>query len=132
MNQRFLNAILQIGGDPADELWIWLVKRGPHGTSFTWGQARNEPAGYVGICHLEEIAAERTESVPDFVERARSMVSVAVTSEVSELVRRAIQVAAVVGGKEELQLILRLTEHDDPEIAAEAKACSFYMKRRAT
>lgn len=60
MNQRFLNAILQIGGDPADELWIWLVKRGPHGTSFTWGQTRSEPAGYVGICHLEEIAAEMT------------------------------------------------------------------------
>lgn len=60
------------------------------------------------------------------------MVRVAVTSDVSELTRRAIQVAAVVGGKEELQLIRRLTEHEDPEIAAEAKACSFYLKRRAT
>jgi hypothetical protein len=131
MNQRFLNAILQIGGDPSDELWIWLVKRGPHGTSFTWGQSRNEPAGYVGICHLEEIAAEMTASVPEFVARARSMVRIAVTSDDSELSRRAIQVAAVVGDKEELQLIRQLTEHEDPEIAAEAKACFFYLKRRA-
>jgi hypothetical protein len=130
MNQRFLNAILQIGGDPADELWIWLVKRGPHGTSFTWGQTRNEPAGYVGICHLEEIAAEMKVSVPDFVTRARSMVRIAAISEVSELARRAIQVAAVVGGEEELQLIRRLTECDDQEISAEAKACFFYLKRR--
>ncbi|MES2070267.1 MAG: hypothetical protein V4488_07965 [Pseudomonadota bacterium] len=129
MNQRFLKAILQIGGDPADELWIWLVKRGPHGTSFTWSHTRNEPAGYVGIRHLEEIAAEMTASIPDFVARARSMVRIAVTSDLSELARRAIQVAAVVGGKEELQLIRQLTEREDPEIAAEAKAFFFYLKR---
>ena len=130
MNQLFLNEIVRIGGDPADEIWIWLVTRGPHGSKFTWGQSRSEPAGFVGVNLLEKVSDEMTISVPRFKERARLIVGAAMQSNVSELVRRAIQVAAVVGGRLELELVKHLTESPDSAIGADARACCFYLKRR--
>ncbi len=47
MNRAFSDEITALGGDPTDEIWVWLVTRGPHGPSFTWGQTRNEPPGYI-------------------------------------------------------------------------------------
>lgn len=130
MNQLFLNEILRVGGDPADEIWIWLVTRGPHGRDFTWGQTRREPAGFVGVNLLERVADEMATTVPKFKERARLILRMAFHSELPELVRRAIQVAAVVGGNVELELIRSFITSSIPEIAADAKACSFYLKRR--
>lgn len=31
MNRAITNEIARLGGDPTDEIWIWLVTRGPHG-----------------------------------------------------------------------------------------------------
>lgn len=130
MNQLFLKEILRVGGDPADEIWNWLVMRGPHGPSFTWGQTRSEPAGFVGVNLLEKVSDEMTVSVVNFKNRARFVVGLAMKSNVSELVRRGIQVAAVVGGQEELEIVNRLTQSTDAAIGADARACSFYLKRR--
>ena len=105
MNQALANEITRLGGDPTDEVWLWLVTRGPHGPTFTWGQTRSEPAGYVGVTHLQKIVGELALSVPSFQERAVRVVNLAFGSEQSELTRRAIQVAAVVGGSGELRQV---------------------------
>jgi hypothetical protein len=129
MNKPFLNEIYRLGGDPSDEVWSWLATRGPHGVHFTWGQTRDEPSGFVGVVLLEKFAGEMTALIPDFSSRAQEVVRVGMRSEIAELLRRSIQVAAVVGGKEELMLVQQLMRSEDPKVAGDAKACAFYLKR---
>jgi hypothetical protein len=130
MNRAFADEITRLGGDPTDEIWLWLVTRGPHGPSFTWGQTRNEPAGYVGVSHLQEIVADLAFSIPAFQERALRVVNLAMASELSELARRAIQVAAVIGGNAELQRVKQLASSQDATVASDARASAFYLKGR--
>jgi len=122
--------IIRLGGDPTDEVWLWLVTRGPHGPSFTWGQTRNEPPGYAGVNHLQEIVGELGVSVPSFQERSLQAINTAMDSALPELARRAIQVAAVVGGASELQRVKQLASSPDQAVASDAKACAFYLKGR--
>jgi len=130
MNRAIANEIVRLGGDPTDEIWTWLVTRGPHGSSFTWSQTRNEPPGYVGVDHLQDIVGELAVSIPAFQERALRVVNVAMNSELTELARRAIQVAAVVGGSNELQRVKQLASSQDMVVASDARACAFYLKGR--
>jgi hypothetical protein len=130
MNHALANEISRLGGDPADEVWVWLVTRGPHGATFTWGQTRSQPPGYVGVSHLQQIVSELALSIPSFQERAQRVVNLAMGSEHSELARRAIQVAAVIGGNTELQQIKRLASSQDVAVASDARASAFYLKGR--
>ena len=130
MNHALANEIARLGGDPTDEVWIWLVTRGPHGPSFTWGQTRGQPPGYVGVSHLQQIVSELTLSIPSFQERARRIVNLGMESEHPELARRAIQVAAVIGGSTELQQIKQLASSQDVAVASDARASAFYLKGR--
>ncbi|RZA23985.1 MAG: hypothetical protein EOP02_14150 [Proteobacteria bacterium] len=129
MYKPFLNEIYRLGGDPSDEIWGWLANTGPHGDGFTWGQTRNEPPGYVGVVHLATIVAEMEISIADFKSRAREVVRVGMRSEIPELLRRSIQVAAVVGGEDELIDVQQLMHSEDLKVASDAKACAFYIKR---
>ena len=131
MNQALANEIIRLGGDPTDEIWLWLVTRGPHGPSFTWSQTRSEPAGYVGVAHLQDIVGELASSIPSFQERAVFAVNAAMQSELPELARRAIQVAAVIGGNRELQLVKDLASSQDSAVASDARACAFYLPKVA-
>ena len=45
-------------------------------------------------------------------------------------VRRAIQVAAVVGGAAELRRIIALTTHELDSVAGDAKASAFHLKKK--
>ena len=130
MNLSIANEVIRLGGDPTDENWIWLVTRGPHGPSFTWSQTRNQPPGYVGVVHLQEIVGELAASMPNFQERVLSAIGSALNSEVPELARRAIQVAAVVGGGRELQRVKDLASSQNAAVASDARACAFYLKGR--
>ena len=130
MNRTVSTEITRLGGDPTDEIWIWLVARGPHGPSFTWGQTRSQPAGYVGVAHLQSIVGELALSIPAFQERALQAVNLAMSSELPHLVRRAIQVAAVIGGSNELQRVKELGSSPDADVASDAKAAAFYLKAR--
>ncbi len=130
MNQVIANEIIRLGGDPTDEIWLWLVTRGPHGSSFTWSQTRNEPAGYIGVSHLQDIVGELASSIPSFRERAVRAVNAAMHSELPELTRRAIQVASVIGGRYELERVKDLASSQDTAVASDARACAFYLKGR--
>jgi hypothetical protein len=121
MDRVFFNEITRLGGDPSDEIWIWLLTRGPHGSKFTWGQTRKEPAGYIGVNHLERVVSELTENIPDFEQRAKAIVNVAFESQFPEIVRRAIQVAAVIGGVEELQKVKQFEKNEPSEVASDAR-----------
>jgi len=124
------SAILAVGGDPTELTWEWFVLNGPHGADFTWRQTKTEPAGYVGVEHLEQIVAERQSADPSFRARAKNVVRLALGSSDVGLLRRAVQVAAVVGGEEELDRIKSLAAHQDAAVAAHAKASGFYLRRR--
>jgi hypothetical protein len=128
MNHALTSEILRLGGDPSDEVWIWLVTRGPHGDSFTWGQTRSEPPGYVGVLHLAEIVEELMRTVPNFQQRIRKIISDGMQSQLPNIVRRSIQVAAIVGSDREWDAVNALKESDFPEIASDARACIFYSK----
>lgn len=130
MDRTIFNEISRLGGDPSDEIWIWLVTRGPHGARFTWSQTKKEPAGYVGIDHLHRIVGELKEAIPGFEERVRVIVNLAFESQFSDIVRRAIQVAAIVGGTKELEKIRQLGASEISAVASEARASAFYLKRR--
>ena|SRR5688572_27640774 len=130
INRLATAAIQAVGGDPTEPEWEWLVRRGPHGDTFTWGQTKNEPAGYVGVEHLEKIVAERHEADPDFLEKALDVVRKALRSSDVGLLRRAIQVGAVVGADDELRLIQTLRDHENGRVAGDAKAAVFYLSRQ--
>jgi hypothetical protein len=122
--------IYRLGGDVGDLVWQWFVENGPHGPSFTWRQTRKEPPGYVGIEHLERIITENEGHDPGFRDRAKSVVQKALSSYDMNLLRRAIQVAAVVGDQTELQRLSELSQHENEKVAADARASEFYLYKR--
>jgi hypothetical protein len=130
VSKAIYSAILAVGGNPTDPVWEWLAVRGPHGPSFTWGQTKTEPAGYVGVEHLERIVKEQQSINSGFRAQAQRVVQLALKSSDIGLLLRGVQVAAVVGGEEELDVIQGLSTHQDPAVAANARASAFYLKRR--
>ncbi len=83
-----------------------------------------------GVSHLQEIVGELALSIPSFQERTLQAVNLAMASKLPELARRAIQVAAVVGGSAELQRVKQLADSQDAAVAADARASAFYLKSR--
>jgi len=130
MNNLLANEVRSLGGEPTDEVWLWLLERGPHGADFSWGQRKNKPPGYVGVEHLLQIVQERSENDSSFLERAREAVKLALRSDNPVILRRGIQVAAVVGGESELVAVASLVQSEVQNVAADAKASAFYLKRR--
>lgn len=130
INRALSGEVLKLGGDLSDPVWLWFLKRGPHGPDFTWGQTRREPSGYVGLEHLQEIVEENAKSDPSFLTKARSVVALALSSKEPLIIRRAIQVAAVLGSQGELEAVSQFTKSENEAIAADAKASVFYLKRR--
>lgn len=130
MNKALITEIQKLGGDPADDVWRWFVLNGPHGSKFSWGQTRSHPAGYVGVEHLQRIVSEKEEHRPGFTERASAVVRAALSSADPNFVRRALQVAAVVGGEVELKHVLDFISHGSDEVANDAKASAFHLKKR--
>ncbi len=130
MNKALTQEIENLGGDITAPVWQWLLKGGPHGTSFTWSQTRQEPPGYVGVEHLERIVDEQASLDHSFTERTKSAVALALTSTNTEILRRAIQVAAVLGGEAELRAVNALKKIDNESVAADARASVFHLKKR--
>jgi len=122
--------IEKLGGSQSDDVWLWLTQNGPHGPSFTWSQTRESPPGYVGVVHLAKIVREKTEADSTFMERAESVIRAALHAKDEQLLRRAIQVAAVVGSKDTLSEISGLTTHVNSLVAADARASQFYLRQR--
>lgn len=122
--------IERLGGSQTDDIWRWLTQNGPHGPNFTWGQTRENPPGYVGVVHLAEIVSEKADADPTFRERAESVVRAALLSTDEQLLRRVIQVAALVGSDDILSKISALTAHENPLVAADARASRFYLRER--
>lgn len=129
MSPGLIAEIIRLGGDPTDPMWQWLLLRGPHGDAFTWSQTRREPPGYVGITHLESIVAEKVEAEPSFLVHARQVVNQAFSSTHSNVLCRAIQVAAVVGSAVELRHLASFESHEDPAVSANARAAVFHLRR---
>jgi hypothetical protein len=130
VQSKLVEEIQKLGGDVGDLVWQWFAGNGPHGPSFTWRQTRRQPPGYVGVEHLERIIAENEEHAPGFRTRANSVVRKALLSNDVNLLRRAIQVAAVVGDQTDLQRISALTQHENERVAADARASKFYLRKR--
>jgi len=130
MNPAVRAEIVRLGGDPTDQTWEWLLFRGPHGNSFTWGQTRNEPPGYVGLEHLRRVVAEFSENDATFENRALIAARASLSSDFPDIIRRGIQVIAVIGEESDFPKIKTLTSNENKSIRADAKACFFELKRR--
>ena len=130
MKSELAAEIRRLGGDVGDDVWRWFVENGPHGSGFTWSQTRKEPPGYVGVEHLQRIVAEKEEIDSGFPVRARAIVGRALQSNHTSILRRAIQVAAVVGDEATLRSVSALTGHENEAIAGDARASVFYLRRR--
>ena len=130
MNPALIDEIIRLGGDPTDQTWEWLLFRGPHGDRFTWGQTRNKPPGYVGLEHLSRIIVEFSENDADFPKRALMAARASLSSAYPDIVRRGIQVIAVIGDESDEPKIKALTMNKNESIKADARACSFVLKQR--
>ncbi len=130
MDKSVIEEIHNLGGDVTDPEWEWLLKRGPHGNDFSWSQTRNEAPGYVGVVHLKEIIESKKENDSEFVPKIKKIISIALKSTSANVVRRGIQVASLVGGKEELEKISKLMNSSQQSVANDAKACVFLLKRK--
>ncbi|HYC35287.1 MAG TPA: hypothetical protein VEC19_02610 [Usitatibacter sp.] len=130
VNKATAAAIEAVGGDPTDHTWEWLALYGPHGERFTWSQTRSQPPGYVSVEHLEETFVERERQDPGYRARVLGVARKALSSTDSGLLLRAVQIAAVLGGGDELRTISALKAHPDLGVAANAKAGAFYLKQK--
>ena len=130
MNTAAKNEIEALGGDFTEHEWQWLLNNGPHGYDFTWSQTKQEPPGYVGIEHLEEIVKEKSENNPAFKGRVAKVINLALKSRNTNILIRAIQVGSVIGTEHELKTISALSTHENPSVINNAKAGSFYLKKR--
>lgn len=129
MDSRQQRWVTEVGGDPADPMWHWLLDRGPHGPSFTWATSRHEPPGVVGIELLRKLIRQFSDEDAEFTTRSREIARCALASSHSELVRRGLQVLAVVGTEEDRESIRRLREHRIEGVARDAKAALFELER---
>jgi len=120
----------RLGGNVADDVWRWLLRNGPHGSDFTWSQTRGNPPGYVGVEHLQRIVAEKAEIDASFPVRASAVVRRALSSTDVNVLRRAIQVAAVIGAERELVQVTALVTHENDLVAMDARSSAFYLRKR--
>lgn len=132
MNKFIAEEIYELGGDVTEPEWEWLLKNGPHGNDFSWSQTRKEPSGYVGVEHLQRIIDSKIKNDQNFKQKIRQIVNIALKSTSSEVVRRGIQVASLVGGREELNKIHQLTNSTHESVVKDAKASVFLLKREVT
>ena len=130
MKQALYREIIEVGGDPNSTIWQWLVLRGPHGPDFTWSQTKREPPGYVGVEHLENIIAAQTEGDPLRPSAVRCVARMALRSNSSNILRRGIQVLAIVGDASDKQDIAQYVSHSDAAVAADARAANFYLRAK--
>ena len=128
MNRTLLSEVQRLGGDPADEVWRWLLRTGPHGPSFTWSQTNSEPAGYVGLEHLREIITEKADQDSEFRTRASGIARQALTSDHPVIVRRGLQVAGALALMNAIPKVKELMGHPNPNVAADARACLFVLR----
>jgi len=130
MDSHIIEEIHNLGGDATEPEWEWLLKRGPHGNDFSWGQTKNEPPGYVGVEHLRSIVESKIEDEPEFLEKIKIVVGKALQSTNANILRRGIQVASLVGGKQELEKINTLTSSEQQAVANDARASVFLLKTK--
>ncbi|MEM8996815.1 MAG: hypothetical protein AAGF23_18665 [Acidobacteriota bacterium] len=122
------NEVRRLGGDATDLIWRWLLLEGPHGPSFSWSPTRGYR--FVSAELLQRTVDERGADDPSFRGRVRAVVGLALESRSVEVLRRAVQVAATVGGAEEARRVKALTTHASPSVAADARASAFYLEKR--
>jgi len=115
-------------GDRSDPAWEWFASRGPHGAQFTWSASRTGPPGFVGLELLRQVIEERTAAEPDFPQRVRDIALDSLGSSDSALIRRALQVLAVVGQEPDLRAIHAFTSDTDELVSGDAKASHFELK----
>jgi hypothetical protein len=131
MHRALRDEILRVGGDVADPRWVWFARQGPHGPAFTWSAVRGEPRGHVGLEHLAKVIDEHEQADPGFREWSKLACRVVLDrSAVGNLLRRALQISAVVGEETDLPRLRAFQVHEDPDVAADARAAVFHLKRR--
>lgn len=130
MKPSLIAEVERLGGDPSDPVWQWLLFNGPHGNQFSWSQTRSDPPGYVGVEHLELIVTEQAGVSGNFLKRAQDAVTQSLSSTWPDILCRGIQVAAIIGSEEELSKLVALNSRENASVCANAKAASFYLKRR--
>ena len=109
--------------DPGDPVWHWFIFNGPHGSQFKWHS--EVPAVPRDIELLNEFIARNTESNAAFADSARAIALRALQSENTTLVRKGIQVLAVLGTETDLELVVPFTKHPQPTVAVDARCCLF-------
>ncbi len=73
---------------------------------------------------------EKAVADPDFPVRLRKSALEAVASDDSVWLRKALHALAIVGQASDFEIIQRLTEHRDENVARDAKTCLFEYRRR--
>ena len=129
MNKAIIDAVAKIGGELADPVWQWFLQNGPHGSGFRWAPTKQGPPGYSGLDHLRDIVAEKSANDPEFPERSYEIAIAAIGSGNLELIRRGIQILAVVGDRNDVDKIKSFTDHCVDVVANDAKACLYELKR---
>ncbi len=102
--------------------WHWFVNRGPHGSSFTW---HNEVPRYSALAGLKTYISELAEADPSFPENLRQIALDALDMDSTDLIRRAIQVLAVVGSDSDLDRLRTLADHPVNAVRKDARAALF-------
>jgi hypothetical protein len=107
-----------------DTVWYWFLRRGPHGSSrFRWTRG----GIHSDIDLLHRVIREWSETDSAFPEKARGIALEAIESGSPEMIRRAIQVLAVVGESADFPVVKRFLQHADERIAADAR-CFFFER----
>lgn len=117
MNRDGEHTPLRQADDPSDPVWHWLLRNGPHGAEFRWEGG--------GLRRLRRFIEDLTDGDPDFPAKARAVALAALSHENPAIVRRAIQVLAVVGSDEDMTGVMTLLDDPDEDVVKDARCCLF-------
>jgi hypothetical protein len=131
MDRATLFDIDSLGGKPSDPIWQWLINKGPHGSTMTWSQTKNEPPGFIGVELLKQVVEEKQAADNDFNFKAKEMIQTAFKSDNSNILINAIQVCAVIGEtNNDLNMLSNFLNYPDILVQKHAKAATFYLKQK--
>jgi hypothetical protein len=107
---------------PTDTISHWFLTLGPHGGSkFRWTRG----GIFSSIDGLHRVVEKLAETDPAFPEKARRIALKAIEWGSPGIIRRAIQVLAVVGESADFPVVTRFLQHADERVAADAR-CFFF------
>jgi hypothetical protein len=114
----------ELADDPGDIVWRWFIFNGPHGNSFEW---RRNIGGQSDLEALRKFIEEKSETIPDFKERAKRICRLALKKDDEQYIRKGIHILTILGNDEDMISVQKFVSSPNPKISNDA-VCGLFER----